>query len=252
MTTAQADRAVVVVTGGAKGIGLAYVSGLAAAGYRIVVADLRDSSEAVHLAEGHGTEAIGVQVDVADESSTLAMAREADAAFGRIDVLINNAGYFTDILKKPFDELSVDEWDKAFAVNVRGTWLCCKAVAPIMKRQGSGKIVNTSSMTVPTGVPFFAHYVASKSAIVGFTRALARELGPWGIAVNTVSPDYIPHDPDYVARQPEMAEIIRSQRAFTRDAEPEDMVGVISFLCSSASDFITGQNFYVNGGRWFG
>ena len=252
MTTAEEDRPVVIITGGAKGIGLAYVTGLAAAGYRIVVADVQNSSEAVHRAEEQGTAAIGVRVDVADESSTVAMATEAATAFGRIDALINNAGYFSSIVKQPFDELSVSEWDKAFAVNVRGTWLCCKAVAPVMKRQGFGKIINTSSMTVPTGVPFFAHYVASKSAIVGLTRALARELGPWGIAVNTVSPDYIPHDPEYVARQPEMAEIIRSQRAFPRDAETEDMVGVVSFLCSPGSDFITGQNFYVNGGRWFG
>ncbi len=241
-----------IVTGGAKGIGLAYVKGLAARGHRIVVADLSNGSEAVATARAAGAEAISVVVDVADETATDAMATATLERFGRIDALVNNAGYFSQIHKTTFDQLTVEEWDRVFAVNVRGTWLCAKAVAPAMKAQGSGRIINTSSMTVPTGVPHFLHYVASKSAIVGLTRSLARELGEFGISVNTVSPDYIPHDRDYAGRQPEMAEFIRNQRCFARDQEPEDMVGVVAFLVSPDSDFITGQNFYVNGGRWFG
>lgn len=243
---------VAIITGGAKGIGLAYVKGLAERGHRIVVADLSDGSEAVAAAEALGAEAISVQVDVSDEAATREMAAATLDRFGRIDGLVNNAGYFSQIHKKPFETLTVDEWDMAFAVNVKGTWLCCKAVAPAMKDQGDGRIINTSSMTVPTGIPGFLHYVASKSAIVGLTRSLARELGEHGIAVNTVSPDYIPHDEEYAGRQPEMAEFIRNQRAFRRDQMPEDMVGVVAFLLSPDSAFITGQNFYVNGGRWFG
>jgi 3-oxoacyl-[acyl-carrier protein] reductase len=243
---------VAIVTGGAKGIGLAYVKGLAERGHRIVVADLSDGSEAVAAAEALGAEAISVQVDVSDEAATREMAAATLDRFGRIDGLVNNAGYFSQIHKKPFEALTVDEWDKAFAVNVKGTWLCCKAVAPAMKEQGDGRIINTSSMTVPTGIAGFLHYVASKSAIVGLTRSLARELGEHGIAVNTVSPDYIPHDEEYAGRQPEMAEFIRNQRAFRRDQMPEDMVGVVAFLLSPDSAFITGQNLYVNGGRWFG
>lgn len=242
---------VVIVTGGAKGIGRAYVRGLAERGYRIVVADIADGSEAVADAKSRGAEAIGVDVDVADEQATRAMSEVTLDRYGRIDVLINNAGFFTQIRKKPFDELSVDEWNDVFAVNVRGTWLCCKAVVPAMKAQRSGRIINTSSMTVPTGVSYFLHYVTSKSAVVGLTRALARELGDWNIAVNTVSPDYIPHDPEYAGRQPEMAEWIRRQRCFQRDQTPEDMVGVVAFLASPDSAFMTGQNLYVNGGRWF-
>jgi len=235
------SREVAIVTGGSRGLGLAYVGGLREAGFDVVVADLSESDAAD----------LYVHVDVADPESTEAMAGAVLERFGRIDVLINNAGYFTQIVKKPFEDLTVEEWDLAFSVNVRGTWLCCRAVAPTMKAQRSGKIVNTSSMTVPSGIPDFLHYVASKSAIVGLTRALARELGEWGICVNTISPDYVPHDPDYAGRQPEMAAAIASQRAFKRDQVPEDLVGTVLFLAGHGSDFVTGQDLWVNGGRLF-
>jgi 3-oxoacyl-[acyl-carrier protein] reductase len=235
------SREVAIVTGGARGLGLAYVEGLKGAGFDVAVADL-SKSDAGDLY---------VHVDVSDPASTEAMVDAVLERFGRIDVLINNAGYFTQIVKKPFEELTVEEWDLAFAVNVRGTWLCCRAVAPTMKEQRSGKIVNTSSMTVPSGIPGFLHYVSSKSAIVGLTRALARELGEWGISVNTITPDYVPHDEEYAARQPEMAGLLASQRAFKRDQVPEDLVGTILFLAGHGSDFVTGQDFWVNGGRLF-
>jgi 3-oxoacyl-[acyl-carrier protein] reductase len=235
------SREVAIVTGGARGLGLAYVVGLKAAGFDVVVADLSESDAGDLL----------VHVDVADRESTEAMAAAVLERFGRIDVLINNAGYFTQIVKKPFEELTVEEWDLAFSVNVRGTWLCCRAVAPAMKAQRSGKIVNTSSMTVPSGIPGFLHYVASKSAIVGLTRALARELGDWGICVNTISPDYVPHDAGYAGRQPEMAALLASQRALKRDEVPEDLVGTVLFLAGHGSDFVTGQDLWVNGGRLF-
>lgn len=232
---------VVVVTGGARGIGLAYVEALRRDGYAVVVADL-DESDAGDLF---------VRVDVADRGSTEALAAAVVDRFGRIDALVNNAGYFTQIVKKPFEELTVEEWDRAFAVNVRGAWLCARAVAPTMKAQRGGKIVNTSSMTVPSGIPGFLHYVASKAAIVGLTRALARELGEWNVCVNTISPDYVPHDAAYAARQPEMAGILAQQRAFKRDAVPEDLVGTLLYLVGHGSDFVTGQDFWVNGGRLF-
>jgi 3-oxoacyl-[acyl-carrier protein] reductase len=235
------SREVAIVTGGARGLGLAYVDGLKGAGFDVVVADLSENDAGD----------LFVEVDVRDPASTEAMAEAVVERFGRIDVLINNAGYFTQIVKKPFEELTVEEWDLAFAVNVRGTWLCCRAVAPTMKGRRSGKIVNTSSMTVPSGIPGFLHYVSSKSAIVGLTRALARELGDWGISVNTITPDYVPHDAEYAARQPEMAALIANQRAFKRDQVPDDLVGMILFLAGHGSDFVTGQDFWVNGGRLF-
>ena len=232
---------VVIVTGGARGLGAAYVRGLRAAGYTVVVADLNESRAGD----------LYVHVDIRDRDSCDSMAGTVVDRFGRVDALVNNAGYFTQIVKKSFEELSVDEWDDCFAVNVRGTWLATRAVAPAMKKRRYGKIINTSSMTVPSGIPGFLHYVASKAAIVGLTRALARELGEWNICVNTVTPDYIPHDAEYAARQPEMAALIAEQRAFKRDQVPDDMVGTILYLAGHGSDFVTGQDLWVNGGRLF-
>jgi 3-oxoacyl-[acyl-carrier protein] reductase len=245
------SAAVVIVTGAARGIGRSYALGLAAAGYAVVLADRDDASGVLAELEAAGGTGLAVAVDVADELSTEAMAAATLERFGRIDALVNNAAIFSSIHKKAFDELTVREWDEIFAVNVRGTWLCCKAVAPAMKEQRRGKIVNTSSMTVPAGVPLFLHYVSSKAAVVGLTRALARELGEWGIAVNTISPDYIPHDPEYAGRQPEMAGFISAQRCFKRDQTPEDLVGTLLYLVGPGSDFVTGQNLLVNGGRLF-
>lgn len=242
---------VVIVTGGAKGIGLSYVRGLSGAGYSVVVADLNDPAETVEELASGGAEVLGVTVDISDPEATEAMAAQTLERFGRIDALVNNAGYFTAIVKTAFDDLTVEEWDLAYRVNVVGSWLCTKAVVPAMKEQGGGKIVNTASMTVPSGVPGFLHYVASKSAIVGMTRALARELGEWNITVNTISPDYIPHDADYSGRQPEMAGFISNQRCLKRDQVPEDMVGTLMYLVSHGADFVTGQDLWVNGGRLF-
>lgn len=242
---------VAIVTGAARGIGRAYASGLAREGFDVVLADVADVSDvAADVAKLGGT-ALELRVDVSDPASTEAMARATLERFGRIDALVNNAAYFSQIHKQPFEEIPVAEWDDVFAVNVRGSWLCVCAVAPAMKAQRSGKIVNTSSMTVPSGIPYFLHYVASKAAIVGMTRALARELGEWNIAVNTISPDYIPHDVDYAGRQPEMAAAIAAQRCFQRDQVPDDLVGTLLYLLGSGADFVTGQNILVNGGRLF-
>jgi 3-oxoacyl-[acyl-carrier protein] reductase len=241
------EGAVAIVTGAAGGLGRVYAQAFAREGYRVVVADLADPSDVVAEIDG----ALGVRVDVSDLESTEAMAREVLKHFGRIDVLVNNAAYYAAIEKRPFDELTVEEWDRCFAVNVRGTWLCCRAVTAAMKERRYGKIINVSSMTVPSGIPFFLHYVSSKAAIVGLTRSLARELGDYGICVNTVTPDYIAFDRPYDNRQPEMRELLAAQRCFKREEAPEDMVGTVLFLAGPGSNFITGQNIWVNGGRLF-
>jgi 3-oxoacyl-[acyl-carrier protein] reductase len=236
--------AVVIVTGAAGGLGRVYCRALADAGYDVVAADLEPAADV------EGAE-LTVAVDVSDQASTEAMATAVVDRFGRIDGLVNNAAVYATIVKKDFDEIPVDEWDGVFAVNVRGSWLCARAVAPAMKAARRGKIVNVSSMTVPTAPPGFAHYVASKAAIIGLTRALARELGAHGIAVNTLTPDYIAFNRDYDNRQPGMAPALAAQRVFAREQRPEDMVGPLLFLLGAGSDFVTGQNVWVNGGREF-
>jgi 3-oxoacyl-[acyl-carrier protein] reductase len=234
---------IVIVTGAAGGIGRTVSLALARAGHTVVAADLAGDD-----VEGA---ALSLRVDVTDADSTREMARAVAEQFGRIDGLVNNAAHYTSIVKAPFDEIDVTEWDRCFAVNVRGSWLCAAAVAPTMRTQRSGKIVNVSSMTVPTAPTGFAHYVSSKAAIVGLTRALARELGDSGVCVNTVTPDYIAFDREYDNRQPGMAPMLTAQRCFKRDATADDLVGTLLYLLGPGSDFVTGQNIWINGGRAF-
>jgi NAD(P)-dependent dehydrogenase (short-subunit alcohol dehydrogenase family) len=244
------DGRVSIVTGGARGIGRAYCLGLADQGSAVVVADMVDGQPVVDEVESQGGKALALHVDVSDEESTKAMARSAVERFGRIDVLVNNAAYFKQVKRGPFHELDVEEWDRAFHVNVRGAWLCCRAVHPYMKEQRYGKIINISSNTAWKGVPGFLHYVTSKSALTGLTRSLARELGDDNIAVNTVAPDFIPDENMLKARGSHSDEVI-AQRAFKRMQVPEDMVGTIVFLAGPGSDFVTGQSLLVNGGAYF-
>jgi len=247
----QPMSSVAIVTGAAKGLGRAYALALAGDGWSVVAADVLDPEPLVTEIEERGGTATGVVADVSDERSTEALAAATLDRYGRIDALVNNAAIFATIEKKPFDELTVEEWDRMFEVNVRGTWLCCKAVAPAMKAARGGRIVNVTSMTVPSGIPHFLHYVSSKAALVGLTRALARELGEWGICVNAIAPDYVPHDAAYAARQPEMAELIARQRCFPRDMTADDIVGTLRYLVGPGAGFVTGQVLYVNGGRLF-
>lgn len=244
------DDKVAIVTGGARGIGRAYCLGLAREGARVVSADLLDGSEVVAEIEASGGEALAVQTDVSSEESTRAMAEAVVERFGSIDILVNNAAFFSATSRAPFHELSVDEWDKCFAVNVRGVWLCARAVYPQMKKQGSGKIINIASNTVYKGVPNFLHYVASKSALLGLTRALAREVGDDGILVNTISPDLIP-DPNLRPTDTASDVPIVASRCVKRSQTVDDMVGTIIYFASPASDFVTGQSLLVNGGAYF-
>lgn len=248
----QLDGRVAIVTGGARGLGRAYAIGLAREGASIGVADIGDARPVVAEIEAMGGSAAGLHVDIADPASTEAMATSMVDRFGRIDVLINNAGYMTGANQAPFEEFDVQEWDKVFQINVRGSWLCAKAVTPHMRAARYGKIVNISSMTVADGTPTLLHYLSSKAAIIGLTRGMARELGDDNITVNTVTPDYIPHDKDYASRQPEgQGQWIIDRRCIKREEVPEDMVGAVVFLSGPGSDFITGQNLAVNGGAVF-
>lgn len=240
-----------IVTGAGGHIGRAMCLGLAREGAQLVLADRTPLPELARDIEALGCSAICVAVDVTDADSTQAMAQAAFERFGRIDGLINNAGFFKGCSFGSFMDIPEQEWEQCYAVNVRGVWLCCKAVMPYMREQGYGKIANISSNTPYKGVPHFLHYVSSKAAVLGLSRALAREVGDHGICVNSLCPDLIP-DPDIIARQGTAAdEKTVAQRCLKRTQRPDDMVGAAVFLMGPGSDFITGQSLLVNGGAFF-
>jgi 3-oxoacyl-[acyl-carrier protein] reductase len=245
------DR-VAIVTGAARGIGQAYCLALAREGAHIVAADILPCAETVALVEQAGGEALGITADVSNPQSAQAMAAQTLQRFGRIDILINNAAVYGGLQLTPFEQIPEAEWDRVMAINVKGIWLCCKAVVPVMKQQGKGKIINISSDTIWMGVPLFLHYVASKGAVFALTRALARELAGTGINVNTITPGYTMTEAAQGIADPETVTRLRAwvvdQQIIKRVEEPSDLAGTVIFLASEDSDFITGQTINVNGG----
>jgi NAD(P)-dependent dehydrogenase (short-subunit alcohol dehydrogenase family) len=240
---------VAIVTGGGRGIGSRYCRGLADEGARVVVADIVEANARQIASEVDG---LACRVDVADEASVNAMVASALEAYGRVDILINNAAIFTELIqpRKPFDEIPVEEWDRVMAVNVRGTWLCSKAVAPIFKRQHSGVIINISSGTIFGGQTGFAHYVTSKAAVWGLARVLARELGEFGVRVNSITPGLTSSEMVQEIYGTDALLLNAERRIFRREQTPDDLVGTVIFLCSDASAFITGQTLNVDGGTY--
>jgi NAD(P)-dependent dehydrogenase (short-subunit alcohol dehydrogenase family) len=231
---------VAIVTGGAQGIGAAIAAGMRAEGAVVVVADLHPPDD-------------GVRADVASEEDVARMVDEVLKRHGRIDVLVNNAGLYASLAMRPFTEIPLAEWNRVLEVNVASMFLTSRAVVPVMREQGGGKIVNISSGTPFRGVPFLLHYVTSKGAIVAFTRALAKELGKDAIRVNCVAPGFTMSDG--VKEHPEVVDALRdvsvAARTIQRDQVPEDVVGAVVFLCTPAADFITGQTMVIDGGQYF-
>ena len=244
------DGKVAIVTGGGRGIGSRYCRGLAAEGARVMVADLNEAGARQVAGEVGGA---STHVDVADEQSVRAMVATTQSTFGRVDILINNAAMFTEVLqpRKAFDQIPVEEWDRVMAVNVRGTWLCARTVAPIFREQRSGVIINISSGTIFSGTEGFAHYVTSKAAVWGLARVLARELGPFGVRVNAITPGLTSSEMVQEVYPAEALTDRAQARVFRREQIPEDLVGTVIFLCSDASAFITGQTLNVDGGAHF-
>ena len=242
---------VAIITGGAVGIGLAYTRRFLAEGARVVVGDIADLSPIEKL--GGADRIVGVQTDVSDMAAVGRMVETARSRFGRIDVLVNNAAVFASLKPQRLEEIPEEEWDLVMAVNVRGMWNCVRAVMPSMQAQGSGRIVNVASAIVAKGTAFLLHYVTSKGAVVAMTRAMARELGPSGIAVNAVAPglilsDSVQANPDITAFQ---VSAIMQARSLSRDAFPDDVEGTVVFLASEDSAFMSGQTLVVDGGSVF-
>lgn len=243
------DR-VAIVTGAAQGIGATYALALAGQGARVVCADVLDTSEIVASLQAAGGQGMGIHADVTDAASVQALVDATLTRYGRIDVLVNNAAIFGNLALKPFEQISSQEWDKVMAVNVRGAFECAKAVAPAMRQQRYGKIINIASGTVFKGTPLFLHYVTSKGAIVAMSRCLARELGNDNICVNTLAPGLtlsanVANNPDW---QGDIAAAIVGSRSIRRDQTPQDLVGTLVYLAGPDSDFVTGQVMVVDGG----
>jgi NAD(P)-dependent dehydrogenase (short-subunit alcohol dehydrogenase family) len=241
---------VAIVTGGATGIGKAIALRLAQDGASVVIADLRKYDEAAaEIAKATVSRTLGLQADVSSEADANRMAEEALKAFGRLDILVNNAAIFSSLELRPFEDIPVDEFRRVMEVNIMGVWLCCRACVPHMRRGGNGRIVNLASGAPLKGVPLFLHYISSKGAVIAMTRGLARELGKDRITVNALAPGFtlsenVAKDPAHVRQ----GEITKLTRAIQRDEKPEDLVGTVSFLASEDAAFLTGQTIVVDGG----
>jgi len=239
---------VAIITGAGQGLGRAYALRLAQEGAKVVVAELNETKGRSVADEVKG---LFVQTDVANAGSVEAMVRKTIDVYGRIDILVNNAAIFSTLKMRPFWEIPEAEWDQLMGVNVRGVWLAAKAVVPQMRKQGSGRMVNISSGVVFMGRPNYLHYVASKGAVLTMTRAMAKELGEFGINVNAITPGAtfteVPRD----TVTPEQKEALVRAQSIKRVAGPADMEGVVLFLCSDEAAFITGQTINVDGGMNF-
>jgi NAD(P)-dependent dehydrogenase (short-subunit alcohol dehydrogenase family) len=243
----------IIVTGGASGIGYAFCEHLAQIGHRMVIADLRGADEAAGRLRAAGHQAIGVKADVVSEEDVAAMAQAAQAEFGGIDGLVNNAGLFTTLTLKPFDQISNEEWTRVMQVNALGPFNCAKAVLPALRKSGRGRLVNIASTVPIKGPPNMAHYVASKGAVIAFTRSLARELAKDRITVNAIAPGFTLSDGVLQADlQNKIGDNARTTgRCIQRDQVPADLVAALAYLVSDGASFVTGQTLAVDGGGVF-
>ncbi|MDQ0038430.1 NAD(P)-dependent dehydrogenase (short-subunit alcohol dehydrogenase family) [Variovorax boronicumulans] len=243
----------IIVTGAASGIGRAIAVALAARGAAVVATDVRAPQDTLAAIEAVGGRGIALAADVTDPVQTDAMAAQCVERLGGIEGLVNNAGIYSTIVPRPFEQIDLDEWRKLFEVNVFGLARCCQAVVPHMRAAGGGRIVNIISGVPFKGIPFMLHYVASKGAVLGMTRSLAKELGPANILVNGVAPgftlsDGVMHNPIQLEK---LREISRNARSLARDQVADDVVGAVGFFMSAGADFITGQTLLVDGGSHF-
>jgi 3-oxoacyl-[acyl-carrier protein] reductase len=243
---------VVIVTGGGRGIGRVYCEHFAQAGMQVVAADIyaEEAEKVAATIREAGGKAIAVRADISKPEDVQAMAEVAARELGGIDALVNNASMMSALPRRPWDQIPLEEWDRVMAVDLRGLFLCCRAVVPYMQQRGKGKIVNISSGRVLEGTPNRLHYTTAKAGVIGFTRALSRELGADKINVNVVLPGLTLSDTQVASSQSSyLAANDAKSRALGRAQYPEDLVGTVLYLLSDASDYVTGQSFNVDGGK---
>lgn len=252
MARASLDTKVALVTGAAGGLGRAFAQRLAQDGAHVVLVDIKPCDDTAALVEAAGREAMSVICDITSEESVSYLAAEVEMRFGRCDILVNNAGIYPI---QPFEQVTFADWRRVMALNLDAVFLVTKAFASGMKRRGWGRIINLSSSTFNMVASGYTHYIASKGGVVGFTRALATELGNHGVTVNAISPS-LTRTPGTEGRAPrpgrasmdEEFEQIAKLQPIRRVQLPSDLVGVVSFLASDDSAFMTGQTLYVDGG----
>jgi NAD(P)-dependent dehydrogenase (short-subunit alcohol dehydrogenase family) len=248
------DGKVAIVTGGARSIGAAFAKGMAAEGAKIAIADISSADEVLGIIKQAGGEAMAIETDVTDEASCQNMVAETVAAYGKLDILVANAGLWVHLERQCATEIEVDTWDRVMSVNIRGVWLSAKAAIPAMKENGYGKIINLTSGRAFKGGVGMLHYDASKGAVISMTRSLAREWGDAGIRVNAIAPGAV--DTEISVSLADDAQRARREklplsRAIKRAEDPDDLVGTCLYLASSASDFMTGNTIIVDGGAEF-
>ena len=244
---------VAIITGAGRGIGRAFALRFAEEGAKLLLPDisLERAESAAKEIRAKGGEAVAMETDISDENATQKMAENVMQLYGKVDILINNAAMWYGIDARPWDAWTVEEWDKTFAVNVRGTWLCCKAIAPLMIKQSKGKIINIASdiAKIPAA-QFLLAYACSKGAVYTLTHSLARALGPSGINVNAIAPGLTATEAALTKSDIEHAiESTIKAQCIKRREETKDLEGTAVFLASADSDFITGQIIIVNGGN---
>ncbi len=243
---------VAIITGGGQGIGREYALGFVREGAIVVIAEINldNARQVAREIENQGGKALAIRTDVSVEDDAHQVAEKTIAAFGRIDVLVNNAALYYGKEMKPFEFISEKEWDASMAVNVKGGFFMIKAVMPQMKKQKSGSIINISSSTWLVGVPYLLDYVVTKAAVVGMTRALAREIGEHNVRVNAISPGFTMTEASKTMKgtPPGLAQMTAELTSLKRNEQAEDLVGACVFLASDDSGFITGQLLNVDGG----
>ena len=249
------EKKVAIITGSARGMGRVFALRFAKEGAKLTICDVLDCEPVAEEIKVIGGEVLALKTDVTSEKDTAEMAKRTVDRFGRIDILVNNAAIIGAIevkdFVKPVEKIIAADWDRILAVNVKGVFLCCKAVIPYMKKQGKGKIVNLASTVAFTGLPEFLHYSTSKGGVVTMTRGLARVLGEFNINVNAVAPGLVMTEAMQAAFSQEYAKhIVETKQLIKKSLQPEDIAGAVVFLASDEADKITGQTLAINAGEY--